>query len=83
MRRTLVQLDEATYQRLRSRAFREARSMSAVVREVLARGLEDASRRRKAEPRRMRSVASGTSRQGAASPVSVRHDEALADAFRK
>jgi plasmid stability protein len=79
----LVQLDEATYQRLRHRAFREARSMSAVVRDVLARGLEGASRRPKPAPRRMRSVASGTSRQGAAAPVSGRHDEALADAFRK
>jgi plasmid stability protein len=41
MIRTLVQLDEHTYRRLRQRAFEEERSMSAVVREMLAQGLGD------------------------------------------
>ncbi|MCY4661924.1 MAG: hypothetical protein OXF93_19275 [Acidobacteria bacterium] len=36
MRRTQIQLDDATHEALRRRAFEEGRSMSSVVRETLA-----------------------------------------------
>ncbi|OFW14507.1 MAG: hypothetical protein A3H29_03665 [Acidobacteria bacterium RIFCSPLOWO2_02_FULL_67_21] len=38
MRRTLVQFGEDTYRRLRRRAFREERSISALVRDMVATG---------------------------------------------
>ena len=34
-----VQFDEATYRKLRQQAFRQARSISSLVREMVARGL--------------------------------------------
>ncbi|MBI2321382.1 MAG: ribbon-helix-helix protein, CopG family [Chloroflexi bacterium] len=36
MKRTQIQLDEPTYERLRRRAFEQGRSMSAVARDILA-----------------------------------------------
>jgi len=84
MKRTLVQFDEETYRRLRQRAFREERSISALVREMVAEGLEGSTSRRR--PRRVRellSVAAGRSKQDRGSPVSEKHDEALAAAMEK
>ena len=83
MRRTLIQLDEATYGKLRQKAFRQERSISSVVREMVEAGLEGDVRH--AKPKRARqflSVASGRSK-ARRSPVSERHDEALAVAFNK
>ena len=37
MKRTQIQLDDATYEAVRRRAFDEGRSMASVVRETLAR----------------------------------------------
>ena len=37
MKRTQIQLDDATYEAVRRRAFEEGRSMASVVRETLAR----------------------------------------------
>ncbi|MBV8208096.1 MAG: ribbon-helix-helix protein, CopG family, partial [Acidobacteria bacterium] len=34
MVRTLIQLDEATYDKLRQRAFRQKRSLSSLIREI-------------------------------------------------
>jgi hypothetical protein len=82
MKRTLVQFDEPTYRRLRDRAFRQQRSMASLVRELVARGL-DADEGR-ARPRRVAdfvSVKAGRSKQGRLSPVSEKHDAALAAAF--
>jgi hypothetical protein len=82
MRRTLIQLDEAIYRRLRQRAFREERSISSLVRDMVADGLERGpGRNRPARGERFASIAAGRSKQGRLSPVSERHDEALADAF--
>jgi len=82
MRRTLIQLDEETYQKVRERAFRQERSMASVVRELIARGLEgEAGRKTRPRSRRFSSVGAGRSTQGSLSPVSERHDEALARAF--
>ena len=84
MRRTLIQLDEATYGKLRHKAFQQERSISSVVRELVEAGLKGEVRR--AKPKRASqflSVASGRSKPGHRSPVSERHDEALAAAFDK
>jgi hypothetical protein len=83
VRRTLVQFDEATYQKLRQQAFRQARSLASVVRELVARGLDGGAAGKQARAGRFRSVASGRSRQGRRSAVSEAHDQALAEAFEK
>jgi hypothetical protein len=83
MRRTLVQFDEPTYQALRQRAFREERSFSSLVRDLVAKGLTTDTARRSTRVRRFESVRAGRSRPGRLSPVSERHDEALAAAFRR
>jgi len=84
MRRTLVQLDEETYRKLRQRAFRQARSISSVVREMVVTGLEGQPVRKKpTQITQFSSVRAGRSKQGRQSPVSEKHDEALAAAFEK
>jgi len=84
MRRTLVQFDEETYRKLRQQAFREHRSLSSLVREAVARGLEREARdKRPAQARELASVAAGRSKQGRLAPVSERHDEALGAALGK
>ena len=81
MRRTLIQFDEQTYQKLRQRAFRQSRSLASVVRELVARGLE--GERGPARLRQFSSVRAGRSKQGRLSPVSEKHDRALAKALEK
>jgi plasmid stability protein len=84
MKRTLIQFDEETYRRLRERAFRQERSISAVVREMVGMGLEnDGRRERPTRVGQLLSVRAGRSKQGPLSPVSENHDDALADAFEK
>jgi plasmid stability protein len=82
MRRTLIQLDDTTYSRLRQQAFRQARSMSSLVREIVARGLEaDTGRKRRTRVSQFSSVGAGRSKPGRSSPVSEKHDEALSAAY--
>jgi plasmid stability protein len=84
MKRTLIQLDEEIYRRLRQRAFREERSISSLVRELIADGLDGKTRRElPARATQLASVRSGRSRQTGSSPVSVDHDAALATAIKK
>jgi plasmid stability protein len=89
MKRTLVQLDDATYRELRQRAFRQERSMSSLVRELVAKGLQDdAARERPRRAAQFSSVRAGRSKQGPSkqgplSAVSEQHDEALAATFEK
>jgi plasmid stability protein len=84
MKRTLVQIDDETYRTLRQRAFREERSISAVVRELVARGLdEDRGRTTLTKVNQFASVKAGRSRQGPLSPVSETHDDALTAAFEE
>ena len=45
MKRTQVQLDEATYEAVRRKAFEQGRSMASVVRETLAEALGTADSR--------------------------------------
>ena len=84
MRRALVQLEEQTYQELRQRAFRQQRSVSSLVREIVVKALEgDVGRPRPRRVSQFLSVGAGRSRQGRLTPVSEKHDEALAPAFEK
>ncbi len=83
MRRTQIQLDEPTYEALRRRAFEEKRSLSAIIRRLLAEALEGERPRRRGSLKKFASVGAGHSRQGRLSPVSERHDEALADALER
>jgi hypothetical protein len=84
MKRTLVQFDQGTYQKLRQKAFQQERSISSLVREMVVQALEGGAKR--SQPTRLRqflSVGAGRSKQDRLSPISERHDEALATAFEK
>jgi plasmid stability protein len=84
MKRSLIQFDEETYQKLRQRAFQQERSISSIVREIVVKTLDGDTGR--ARPRRVSqflSVAAGRSQQGRLSPVSEKHDGALAATFEK
>ena len=84
MKRALVQFDEDTYRKLRQRAFRQERSISAVVREMVTQGLEgNTLRERPTRISQFSSVRAGRSKQGRLSPVSENHDKALAPASEK
>jgi plasmid stability protein len=83
MRRTQVQLDEDTYQRLRRRAYQRGLSISAVAREILGRSLGTRSTRRRAALDDFPFIASGRSEDGETARVSEQHDEALVEAFSK
>jgi len=79
MRRTLVQFDEGTYRKLRQQAFQQERSISALVREMVVKGLTgNTSQERPKRAGKLLSVGVGRSKQDRLSPVSERHDEALA-----
>ena len=84
MKRTLIQFDEETYRRLRQHAFDQERSVSSLVREMVAKGLDvGAGRQQRTKVGQFASVRAGRSAQGKLSPVSERHDEALASAIEK
>jgi hypothetical protein len=83
MKRTLIQFDEDTYHQLRRRAFDNHQSISSVVRELVARGLETGKKKKFTNVKQFASVAAGRSRQGRLAPVSERHDEAFAEAIAK
>jgi plasmid stability protein len=84
MKRLLVQLDERTYQKLRQRAFRQERSMSAIVRDLIVHDVnEGAGSERPTSVTQLASVRAGRSKQARLSPVSERHDEALAAALEE
>jgi len=84
MKRSLIQFDEETYQKLQQRAFQQERSISSLVREIVVKTLDGHAGR--AQTRRVSqflSVAAGRSQQGRLSPISEKHDEALAATFEK
>ena len=79
MKRTQVRLDEAMYHAVRRKAFEERRSMAAVIRELIARSVGTTPAR--SRPRRLTEfsfIGAGRSKQGRLSPVSEKHDAALA-----
>ena len=79
MTRTQLQLDDDTYQALRVRAFTEHKSVSAVAREALRKGLGMGEPAPALKQRRLTFVGSGASGR---KDISVRHDEALEEDFR-
>ena len=82
MKRTQVQLDETTYEALRSAAFTRGVSMAAVVRESLQQyfAIDTAPAWELGD---LTFVGSGSSTRTGLEPISERHDEALAEDFAK
>lgn len=79
-----MQFDEDTYQKLRQRAFRQERSISSLVREMVVNTLEGgAVRQKRTRVSQFLSVRAGRSKQGRLSPISERHDQALAATLEK
>jgi hypothetical protein len=81
MKRAQIQFDDATYAALRRRAFEEHRSISSVVREELAKALLPKKPGKRLNLKDFPFVGAGRTKQGSLSPVSERHDEALAEAI--
>lgn len=79
MKRTQIQLDARTYEVLRRRAFEAGRSISSVVRELLAQSLGTRKAKKRPTIKDFTFIAAGRSRQGRLAPISERHDEALAE----
>ncbi len=80
MKRTQIQLEEATYEILRRRAFEQGVSMAALLREALVDYLGVKPEKRRSL-REFGFVGSGESKQSELAPVSERHDEALTEDF--
>lgn len=83
MRRAQIQLDERTYETLRRQAYERGCSISALVRNALARSLAPRASKRRPTISAFTFIGAGSSRQGRLAPVSERHDEALAEALGK
>jgi hypothetical protein len=84
MKRALIQFDEGTYRKLRQQAFQQERSISSLVREMVVQALPGVlSHERPKRVGQFLSVRAGRSKQGRLSPISERHDEALAVVFDK
>ena len=81
MRRTQIQIDEETHAALRRAAYEQGRSMSSLVRDTLSKAFGPARKGRRRTLKQFPFVGAGRSKQGELSPVSERHDEALAEAF--
>jgi len=83
VRRTQIQLDEETHAALRKLAYEQGTSMASVIRDTLTRSLGKRPRQRPRSLKNFSFVGAGASRQAGRSPVSERHDEALAEALAK
>ena len=77
MIRTQIQLDEATHALIKQRAHAENKSVAAVVRDALDQYLPSLGDR-SARMDDFTFIRSGRSEPGTPSPLSERHDEALA-----
>ena len=81
MKRTLIQFDEDTYNKLRHRAFEQKRSISSVARELIAKGLQSPKPKKRIRIEQFSFIGSGRSKQARLAPVSERHDEALGEIY--
>jgi hypothetical protein len=81
MKRAQIQFDDATYAALRRRAYEEHRSISSVVREELGKALLPKKPKKRLTLKDFPFVGAGRTKQGVLSPLSERHDEALAEAI--
>lgn len=77
MKRTQLQLDDETFERLRSRAHAERRSIAALVREAIERAGPQPARPRLQD---FQFVGAGKSARPPGRPVSEDHDRVLAEA---
>jgi hypothetical protein len=83
VRRTQIQLDDATWKALRRIAYERGTSMSFVVRETLAEAFGAPAGRRRGKPpsaRLLPIVGIGKSADRDLKPVSLNHDAAFAEA---
>ena len=81
MKRTQIQLDDATYDAVRRRAFEQGRSMASVVREALAEAFGEPASRPRRTIEDFTFVGMGTDPNPPADiPVSVDHDRWYAEA---
>ena len=83
MKRTQIQFDEQDYEVLRRKAFMEKKSIAGLIREIVKKELTDAGQTRPSSIKDFSFIGAGKSRQGKLRPVSVRHDEALEEEFKK
>lgn len=77
MKRLQIQLDEATYEALRRRAFQRRRSLSATIRDLLAEQLAGRRERRKLTLKDFPWISSFSRKDPY--PVSEEHDRALSE----
>ena len=82
MIRTQIQLDEATHAQVKQRAYAENKSLAAVVRDALDQYLVSPSDRAVGMDK-FTFIGSGRSEPGGPSPLSERHDEALAQDYAR
>jgi hypothetical protein len=81
LRRAQIQFDEKTYQAIRRRAYDNGCSLSAVVRDLVERGLSPEKPKKRLSLKDLPFVGCARSKQGELAPVSERHDEALTEAI--
>ena len=79
MKRTQIQLDDATHAALRKIAYESGASMASVVRDTLSRAL-GTTRPVERKPK-LKFIGMGRTRQVRGAPVSENHDEAFAEAI--
>lgn len=82
MKRTQIQIDEWIHEAVRQRAYQEGRSMSDLIRSLLAKTLKIKQPPAKLTIKDFTFIGAGHSQQSSLSPVSERHDEALQAVFQ-
>ncbi len=80
MHRTLVQLDESLYEQLRTLAFEKGISLSAIVRDLLARALGRTKRKKKLRIDQFKFIGCGHSKEQLNAED---HDKYLGEDFLK
>lgn len=80
MKRTQLQLDEPTYNLLRSKAFQDGTSMAALIRDILQQYFNVPTKPR-LRLEDFSFIGSGSSIPSDLDPISERHDEALEQDF--
>ena len=80
MHRTLVQLEESLYQQIRNLAYEKGVSLSAVVRELLAKALHGRTKKKKMRIDQFKFIGCGRSKE----PLNAEdHDDYLAEDILK
>jgi hypothetical protein len=77
MKRVSFLLENDLYEKLRDQAFREKKSITGVIREIVKKDIFQSNRHRSSSIKDFTFIGVGRSKQGPLKPVSERHDEAL------